>query len=123
MVSPFRGKGISSGSTDRRATKKCPSIASFIFRKSNFQKGKGDEIWICACLFGHPGAKGRWTCPLLREADIRAVRIDSVALRAARDVFKPPNYSPALIKLLTTLARRAKPKPSYWTASKGSIKA
>jgi hypothetical protein len=66
--------------------------------------------------------RGCRRCPLLREADIRAVRIDSVALRAARDVLKPPNYSPALIKLLTTLARRAKPKPSYWTA-RNSIQA
>jgi hypothetical protein len=48
------------------------------------------------------------------ELVVRAAEIDRQELRAARDVLRSLNYSPGLIKLLTALARKSKPKPPPW---------
>jgi hypothetical protein len=48
------------------------------------------------------------------ELVVRAVEVDKQELRSARDVLKALNYSPALIRLLTRLARAAKPPPPSW---------
>lgn len=52
------------------------------------------------------------------ELVARAAQTDQQDLRAARDTLKALNYTPALIKLLTALARKAKPKPPSWIERK-----
>jgi hypothetical protein len=48
------------------------------------------------------------------ELLIRAARLDRVDLRQARDVLRSLNYDPAVIRLLTALARKAPPPPVRW---------
>jgi hypothetical protein len=48
------------------------------------------------------------------ELLIRAVEMDRENVREARDVLQALGYPPELTKLLTALARKAKPKPPSW---------
>ncbi|WP_156041723.1 hypothetical protein [Bradyrhizobium sp. URHD0069] len=54
------------------------------------------------------------------ELVVRAVEIDRVGLRAARDVLRSLNYESSLISLLTKLARRAPPPPPPWSGRTAS---
>jgi len=47
------------------------------------------------------------------ELVLRAAEVDRQDVRAARDALRALNYSPDLIRMLTRLSARARPKPTW----------